>query len=327
MNNLQIHFIWCGSDCSKIIENLLIPKIISLKYFFKNSGYHLSFNLWLDRPISNATISNMNYKLNETINVRDIFNLFSEIENDINLNIYDKNKRFLRYLFSDESGTISTYNKSTDFPNTSKLSNYYKPMPAIAADIIKAILGYKNPGLYIDIGLDVSKSGVNENLSNILQSNHRFKNEVFFAATKRQKEGIDYQIMYSTSDKRCQSIYKKVIEEYYKVGNLATLSGEITHKSTDMQFRSYFLHSYNYGSTTGEIWDSVMKNRRIKKLIYDIYDNFFDLNKHCYIPLSSMKGSIGNFIFKNREKSPFDDYKNIKENKIIDKYSKNLKLI
>ena len=326
MKLLTINYIWCGSDCSNFIDTLLKIKIINLKYFFQGA-YKLQIYIWSDRDIRQTVIENLSRDLQISISSRNVFDLFSRLESDNMIVKNGKNPKFLRYLFSDELGTISTYSSdkaNIPFRGINKtFQNYYKPMPAIAADIVKALLGYYEPGLYFDIGLDVSYEETFD-LNHILNLNNTFKDEVCFAATLRNYKNIDFQILYSTKTDFCQKIYKKIIETYFAKGNLDVPENfKLTHLSN--KYRSYYDHdcARNY-SYTCTIWDEALNNFEFRSIMLDKSGS---LKKEFIIPISQIKSSIGFVAYKNREKSPISDYKKINYQNIRYKILKNIKNI
>ncbi len=326
MKSLVINYIWCGSDCSNFIDTLLKIKIINLKYFFQGA-YKLQFYIWSDRDIRQTVIENLSRDLQISISSRNVFDLFSRLEKDTMILKNGKNPKFLRYLFSDELGTISTYSSdkaNIPFRGINKtFENYYKPMPAIAADIVKALLGYYEPGLYFDIGLEVSDEETFD-LNHILNLNNTFKDEIRFAATLRNYKNIDFQILYSTNTDFCQKIYKKIIETYFIKGNMDVPDKfKLTHLSNN--YRSYYDHdcsrSYSY---TCSIWDEALNNFQFRNIMLDKSGY---LKKEYIIPISQIKSSIGFVAYKSRNKSLISDYKNLNYQNIRQKIMKNLKNI
>lgn len=342
MKRFQIHFIWCGSNLDTIIKKLLIPKIIELKYFFADSNYKITYNLWTDRNTPVTIPINVRHKLRVDFQIRNIFDLFNQIEQRNDINYHSNNPRFLRYLFSDESGVISTYSKCEIFNSSSKnITDSFKPMPAIAADIVKALLCLLEPGLYIDIGLDISDELQTNpiDLDNILDEYNNFKSDVFFAATEGiylkelSLKSFDYQIIYSKKDPRTTQIFKAIIESYYMLGNLHQYpTNSISHNST--MFRSYNLHHSEMmqcGSYTPTIWHNIFKDNNLRRLIFEeqgqSINKSWRLKKTCNIPIEYKRGSIASFVYKNRNKSPIDDYKttHINESRTRSKYQNKFK--
>ena len=130
-------------------------------------------------------------------------------------------KRSLRYIFSYEIGSLAPY---TTTDQSRDLTKSYKPMPAIAADIINFLLGLYTTGLYIDIGLDLSLPSerigfkyydhdLDGDLIHLIDNNRKFHRTITLAFTTYSNQRMmDFQLLYFTNNKLCRNIYKKIIE-------------------------------------------------------------------------------------------------------------------
>lgn len=59
--NLNIHFIWCGSRISRPICEAVIEKAIALKAYFIN--YNLIYHIWTDQKEPLGLIENIRAKI------------------------------------------------------------------------------------------------------------------------------------------------------------------------------------------------------------------------------------------------------------------------
>lgn len=107
--------------------------------------------------------------------------------------------------------------------NSYPLRSRTRPNPALAADIIKILLGLLHPGLFTDIGLTVKlqERGFNSKKwaantaiysSCIDQETGRFKDTVYFAPAGLHIGNPDLQIIYTTDKENCKQLHIKMLE-------------------------------------------------------------------------------------------------------------------
>ena len=302
---LNIHFIWCGSDLNNDFVNNLIKKYLVLKAYFIN--YDLILNIWLDRSCPAIIFQQIKTRLYTTkIYQKNIFDLFNKLENDHSILIRGLDKRSLRYTFSNEIGSLAPY--TTD--QSKDLARSYKPMPAIAADIIKFLLGLYTTGLYVDIGLDVSlpparlsfkycDHDLHRDLIHIIDNNRKFHRTITLAFTTQfNRFMMDFQLLYFTDNKLCRNIYKKIIE--------VILSSKHNFRAINHICRTYDSHDEFPISWTAQI---VNLDCLQDDLFQVLFDKFHTIKPEYVIPLENNCRTIAGFTYKTRESSFIDDYK------------------
>ncbi len=311
---LNIHFIWCASELNDGFIDNLIKKYIALKNYFIN--YDLILNIWLDRFCSPIIVNNLKARLyTSEIYQKNVFNLFHKFETDDGIFISHTNKRSLRYTFSHEIGALASY---TAIDQSKDLTKSYKPMPAIAADLIKFLLGLYTTGLYVDIGLEVSlphqrlcfnycDDDLDSDLRYIIDTNRKFHRTISLAfTTSHNRNMMDFQLLYFTDDKLCRNIYKKILE--------TILISKHVFKTINYNYRTYDSHYFFPVSWTMKIvnFDCLRDN------IFEIlFDKFNAIKSEYVIPLENNAKTIAGFRYKKRESSFIDDYKEKKTDALI----------
>ncbi|QSH40877.1 hypothetical protein P0136_10945 [Lentisphaerota bacterium ZTH] len=319
--NLRVNFIWVGSEITKEINFLLVSKILLINSFFIRSGYQIQYTLWVDRPYNAHKIimGLRRYSYREfDIQIRHVEELFNLVENDDEIREVNLSKRYIRYFFMDKSGCIATCNGSSlsrgIISGSCSPLDKYKYIPAVAADVIKALTGYYYPGLYIDLGLAYNTSRLAD-FSDIMHFNRIFKTDVYFAATQREIWTFDYQIIYTTFSHECRAVFKRILQNYTDAG--LYFSGEpVSHREKEFFYTNRMNNNpVTRGlSDTISIWDPAFKQSR------NLYSRQ-GIKKQHVIPLSvnSCFGSIGYLCYKDRDHSVIADYKKtISDNELLE---------
>jgi hypothetical protein len=337
---LRVNLIWCGlsdATCWNNVEHAILRKTIALTAFFRR--YKVLVTLWTDGDFPSRNRCALQAKLGvDTVSIKSVFELFSRIENDASID-NTMHKRVLRYLFSYELGCIAPYERGA----SSQLIDSYKPVPAIAADIVKLLLGYLEPGLFLDIGLSVTMpintakgyvegKDFEESVYKYLSPDRKFIYP--FAFARMDNFSSDVQILYSSDHADSKQLYKKLIEAFTapeltfsdekKRNDVKTYVNEPLMGAT----RTKYMRTYSWHDRL-PISDTV----RIINYIINMRDGVFGhflLEKEnritlcvprdgCFLSKGAGYNSFAGLAYKTRGESFIDDYKKISSNEDLRK--------
>ena len=286
--NLASNFIWLSSSFTiDKAQTMLMPIVVNQRSFFQDA-YCIKPTIWVDRDVDAQT---RQYLCDHGVDICSIYSLFDPDKlqkicqlvtganpGQSSADTYSLNAANLHELRSQvafnsgltspiisraeltslplDRGIIATdprlkQTTNEDIAQALPLAQRLQPNPALAADIIKILLGLLQPGLYTDIGLRARLLASDDNSKKWSSTSDRylidpltgrFQEELALTATTWKHDHdlvYDLQIIYTTDDVICRSLLLKMLH-VLSVGREKTFGITMdTYGTTANKGRSY----------------------------------------------------------------------------------------